>query len=171
MAISASSKQHSRNNKPSTAGQLGSGLGAFKFPFALSILLIALSFVPRIQGNTTLVWSFWGAAAALLAWQAYLLVNSKNKNEERVFSILLRPQHYIQAMVQFSVYAYWGYYWRPVYDHAWLIIGQLLFAYTFDMLLAWSRRREYSLGFGPIPIILSINLFLWFRDDWFYLQF
>lgn len=171
MAISASSKQHSRNNKPSTAGQLGSSLGAFKFPFALSILLIALSFVPRIQGNATLVWSFWGAAAALLAWQAYLLVNSKNKNEERVFNILLRPQHYIQAMVQFSVYAYWGYYWRPVYDHAWLIIGQLLFAYTFDMLLAWSRRREYSLGFGPIPIILSINLFLWFRDDWFYLQF
>ena len=39
------------------------------------------------------------------------------------------------------------------------------------MLLAWSRRRDYILGFGPFPIILSINLFLWFRDDWFYMQF
>jgi hypothetical protein len=27
------------------------------------------------------------------------------------------------------------------------------------------------MGFGPVPIILSINLFMWFRDDWFYLQF
>ena len=39
------------------------------------------------------------------------------------------------------------------------------------MLLTWSRRERYRLGFGPFPIILSINLFLWFRDDWFYLQF
>src|SRR5690606_5046684 len=29
----------------------------------------------------------------------------------------------------------------------------------------------YLLGFAPFPIILSINLFLWFKDDWFYLQF
>ena len=27
------------------------------------------------------------------------------------------------------------------------------------------------LGFGPIPIIFSTNLFLWFHDDWFYMQF
>src|SRR5258708_2050210 len=27
------------------------------------------------------------------------------------------------------------------------------------------------LGFGPFPIILSTNLFLWFKQDWFYLQF
>ena len=46
-----------------------------------------------------------------------------------------------------------------------------MFAYTFDMLLAWSRRDSYVLGFGPFPIIFSTNLFLWFRDDWFYLQF
>ena len=46
-----------------------------------------------------------------------------------------------------------------------------MFAYVFDMLLSWSRRQEYKLGFGPFPIIFSTNLFLWFRDDWFYLQF
>ena len=166
MAISASSTNSGSNNK-----QAHSSLSAFKFPFVLSALLFILSFVPRVQGNSTLAWSFWGAAAVLLLWQAYLLFNSRNKNEERAFSILLRPQHYIQGMVQISLYAYWGYYWRPIYDHAPLILAQLLFAYTFDMLLTWSRRREYSLGFGPVPIILSINLFLWFRDDWFYMQF
>ena len=51
------------------------------------------------------------------------------------------------------------------------LVAQLAFAYAFDMLLAWSRRNSYVLGFGPFPIIFSTNLFLWFRDDWFYLQF
>src|SRR5258705_2289116 len=39
------------------------------------------------------------------------------------------------------------------------------------MLLAWSRRDTYTLGFGPFPVIFSINLFLWFKPDWFYWQF
>ena len=66
---------------------------------------------------------------------------------------------------------YWGWYWRQVYDSAHLIAAQLLFAYAFDMLLGWSRRDAYTLGFGPFPVIFSINLFLWFKPDWFYLQF
>ena len=52
-----------------------------------------------------------------------------------------------------------------------MLAAQLLFAYAFDMLLCWSRRRTYVLGVGPFPVIFSTNLFLWFRDDWFYLQF
>jgi len=146
-------------------------VAAFQFPLALCVGLLVISFLPRVQVNEVLVWSLWGATLALVLWQVYLLILSRSEQQSRVFTVLLRPQHYIQAMVQVSLYAYWGYYWRPVYDHAWLIVAQLLFAYCFDMLLAWSRRREYSLGFGPFPIILSINLFLWFRDDWFYMQF
>jgi hypothetical protein len=84
---------------------------------------------------------------------------------------MLRPQHYVQALVQLAVFAYWGWHWRPVYEFGTLLAAQLIFAYVFDMLLAWSRRETYTLGFGPFPIIFSINLFLWFRDDWFYLQF
>lgn len=171
MAVSASSKNSLRKENPSPEMRGSASIAAFKVPLALTFALLAISFLPRVQGNATLVWSFWGAAAALLLWQGYLFIQSRSKNEEHVFAIMLRPQHYVQAMVQFSVYAYWGYYWRPVYDHALLLAAQLLFAYAFDMLLAWSRRREYSLGFGPFPIIFSINLFLWFRDDWFYMQF
>ena len=58
-----------------------------------------------------------------------------------------------------------------MYDSAALIAAQLLFAYAFDMLLGWSRRDTYALGFGPFPVVFSINLFLWFKSDWFYLQF
>ena len=144
---------------------------AFGAPLALTLGLILLSFVPRVQDNPVLTRSFWGAALALLVWQVVLFVSVKRAGAGRSFVTVLRPPHYVQAMVQVAVFAYWGFYWRPVYDYAWLLVAQLAFAYAFDMLLAWSRRDSYVLGFGPFPIIFSTNLFLWFRDDWFYLQF
>ena len=140
-------------------------------PLALTLGLVLLSFVPRVYDNPVLTRSFWGAALALLVWQVALFLRLKRASVGRSFRTELRPQHYVQAVVQLAVFAYWGWYWRPVYDLAWLLVAQLAFAYVFDMLLAWSRRDSYVLGFGPFPIIFSTNLFLWFRDDWFYLQF
>lgn len=137
--------------------------------FAASILVIALN--TRIQPNSILVWSFVGAGSFLLIWLGALFFRLKSKKQSRTFQVILRPQHYVQALVQTSLFLYWGFFWQPVYEHLWLLVGQLLFAYSFDMLLAWSRREKYVLGFGPFPIIFSINLFLWFRDDWFYMQF
>ena len=143
----------------------------FLLPVAMTVVLVALSFLPRMQGNPILTRSFWGAAIVLLVWQIALFLRIRGGSAVRSLRIELRPQHYLQALVQIAVFAYWGWYWRPVYDFAWLILAQLAFAYAFDMLLAWSRRASYVLGFGPFPIIFSTNLFLWFRDDWFYLQF
>ena len=140
-------------------------------PLALTLGLILVSFVPRVHDNVALSRSFWGAALALLVWQGVLLAIVRRAGIGRSFSTVLRPQHYVQATVQMAVFAYWGYYWRPIYDFVPLLVAQLGFAYVFDMLLAWSRRDRYVLGFGPLPIIFSTNLFLWFRDDWFYLQF
>ena len=140
-------------------------------PLALTLGLLVLSLLPRVQGNLRLAWSFWGTAGALLIWQTVLFLRLRSASVGRSLQSVLRPQHYVQAMVQIAVFAFWGWYWRPVYDFALLLTAQLVFAYVFDMLLAWSRRETYVLGFGPFPIILSINLFLWFRDDWFYLQF
>src|SRR5262249_33860305 len=82
-----------------------------------------------------------------------------------------KKQHYLQACAQGSVLLYWGWYWPQVYASAHLILAQVIFAYAFDMLLAWSRRDKYVLGFAPFPIVFSINLFLWFKPEWFYLQF
>jgi len=70
-----------------------------------------------------------------------------------------------------SMFVYWGWYWREVYHEVPLILAQVFFLYVLDMLVCWTRRNNWILGFGPIPIIFSMNLFLWFRDDWFYLQF
>ena len=143
----------------------------FWVPLALTLGLVLLSFVPRVHDNPVLTRSFWGATLVLLVWQVALFRRLKRASDGRALRTELRPQHYLQALVQLAVFAYWGWYWRPVYDMAWLLVAQLAFAYAFDMLLAWSRRDSYVLGFGPFPIIFSTNLFLWFRDDWFYLQF
>ena len=114
--------------------------------------------------------SIVGAALFLLAWSG-LLFGVLRRGQKVALEIVPRRQHYLQACQQGAVILYWGYYWREVYHAAPLIAAQLLFAYAFDSLLSWTHRRKFVLGFGPFPIIFSINLFLWFKDDWFYFQF
>lgn len=140
-------------------------------PALFTLALLALSFTPRVQQHDILLYSFWAACLGLVLFQGALIARCKQHGEERSFVIALKPQHYVQAMVHTSVYIYWGYYWEPVQNHVVLLIAQIIFAYAFDMMLSWWRRENYQLGFGPFPIIFSTNLFLWFRDDWFYLQF
>jgi len=140
-------------------------------PLLLTGALIGLVAVPRVTESLILTQSFLGAAFLLLVWQLWLFIHVKRAAIIPSFKIEVRSQHYIQALVQSSVFVYWGWYWPPVYGMLWIMLGQLLFAYGFDILLSWSRQKNYVLGFGPFPIILSTNLFLWFKDDWFYLQF
>jgi hypothetical protein len=146
-------------------------LRGFWLPLALAAALALMSLAPRVQASATLQWSFLASAFALAVLLAALFLALRSAKTGVTLQIVLRPQHYIQAMVQLSVYAYWGYHWQPVYDQAWLILAQLVFAYSFDILLSWSRRQTYALGFGAFPIVFSTNLFLWFKDDWFYMQF
>jgi len=146
-------------------------MGVFATPFALTLVLLAMSWLPRIQASDPLVWSFWIAAAVLLAWQAVLAVRARTTGAPALVVTRPRAQHYIQSVCQLAVYVYWGWFWPPVFDFAPLLLGQLVFAYVFDILLTWSRRQPFALGFGPFPIIFSTNLFLWFRDEWFALQF
>ncbi len=143
----------------------------FLVPLLLTLGLLLLALAPRVTDNARLSFAFMAAVAGLLAWQGVLFARLSRAGASRGFQVVLRPQHYLQALVQLTVFAVWGWYWRPVYDFAGLLLAQLIFAYAFDMLLAWSRGERYVLGFGPFPIIFSTNLFLWFTDDWFYLQF
>ena len=52
MAITASFKNSIRNSKNSADKQTRASMAAFKFPLVISISLILLSFVPRVQGNS-----------------------------------------------------------------------------------------------------------------------
>jgi len=147
------------------------GTRALGLPLAFTLGLAALLVLDSVRQNTALTWTFAGVAAVLLTWNAAVLGAAVRRGRTLSVEIVLRKQHYLQACIQGSLLVYWGWYWRQVYDSAYLIAAQLLFAYAFDMLLSWSRRDVYALGFGPFPVVFSMNLFLWFRPDWFYFQF
>jgi hypothetical protein len=134
-----------------------------RLSLAFPLALAGLAFAGPVRQN-----SFLGAALLLCVWAVALFARPGRALK---LELSIRKQHWLQACAQASVLVYWGWYWPPVYAFAPFILAQLLFAYAFDMLLAWSRRDTYTLGFGPFPIVFSINLFLWFKPEWFYLQF
>jgi hypothetical protein len=144
---------------------------ALALPCLFAVALLAFGRLDAIHRNPNLLWSFIAAGAALLAWAALLFVQAAHAHRPLALEIVIRKQHYVQACAQGSVLLYWAWHWPPIYAQLHLVAAQLLFAYAFDMLLTWSRRDTYTLGFGPFPVIFSISLFLWFRHDWFYFQF
>jgi hypothetical protein len=145
------------------------GKKALALPVVLALCLAGLLLLPAVHQNPRLSWAFLVTSAALCAWS--VLLGIQPRSHKLALEVNLRKQHYLQACAQGSVLLYWGWHWPPVYESIHLILAQLLFAYAFDMLLCWSRRDTFTLGFGPFPVIFSINLFLWFKPDWFYLQF
>lgn len=144
--------------------------GGYAVPLVLTAALLAMSLLGRVREERALTLAFWGAGAVLLLWQAALALRPRGA-APAFKRTPPRPQHYIQMCCHLGVYAYWGYYWAPVYPYLPLLAAQVLFAYAFDMLLSWSRGRPFDVGFGPFPIVFSTNLFLWFKDDWFAFQF
>src|SRR5262245_48434446 len=143
---------------------------AFLVNGAFVVALLVLSQLPLLDARPVVRASIVGAAAVLLAWSV-LLFGVLRRGQTVAFEVALRPQHYLQACLQGTLILYWGFHWREVYHAAPLILAQLLFAYGFDSLLSWTHRGKFSLGFGPFPIIFSLTLFFWFKDDWFYWQF
>ncbi|MFK7739150.1 MAG: hypothetical protein AB8H80_02415 [Planctomycetota bacterium] len=143
-------------------------------PAALAVLLGSFTFCERIQRSDHLIATFAAASGGLLLWFVALrLARGKALLTEAIAPV---RQHYIQACVQLTLYAYWGYQWvqdgeRPIFDQAPLIVAQFVFLYAFDGLWSWSRGRAWRLASGPVPIVLSTNLFIWFRDDVYHWQF
>ncbi len=144
---------------------------ALALPLAFTAGLASLSLLQAVRANARLERSFWIVAAVLAVWNLALFARFIATRRTLALDVVLRKQHYLQACAQGSVLLYWGWYWRTVYDSWYLILAQLLFAYAFDILLSWTRRDTYTLGFSVFPVIFSTNLFLWFKPDWFYLQF
>ncbi|MFN0245224.1 MAG: RnfABCDGE type electron transport complex subunit D [Planctomycetota bacterium] len=141
-------------------------------PLGFTLLLLSAVLLPRVHDNQNLVWAFAGAAAGLLTWIGVLWARTKGDLRSlRVELVPLSRAHYIQGAVQLCVYAYWAQYWPQVYLQIPLILSQLVFFYAFDALLSWSRKQTFRFGCGPLPIILSTNVFLCFKDDWFVFQF
>lgn len=134
-------------------------------------LLVATCLLPTVRESRYLTGYVLAATGVLVVWQSALWCASRYRGTRLAVERIIKKPHYAQLCAQSCVYVYWGLYWTEVREHVPLIVVQILFAYALDMVLTWSRGRVWQLGFGPFPIILSINLFLWFREPYFYLQF
>ena len=142
-----------------------------RLSFALNLLFASFVFLPRVHAYPRLEWSILATAAALFLFLLFLRREVVKTGRTLRYDFVPRPVHYVQLTMHTCIYAYWGWYLREVYHHVPLILCQIVFAYTLDMLVCWSRRDKWILGFGPFPIVLSTNLFLRFKPDWFFLQF
>jgi len=158
------------SNSAQTSVPRAVGEGAL-LPIAFAGCLAGLAFLPPIRNSSNAMLATLAAAVALIGWNAVLLELARRRGRTLTLEVILKKQHWVQACSQAAVLLYWGWYWPPVYAFAPFVLAQLLFAYAFDMLLGWSRRDDYTLSFAPFPVVFSINLFLWFKPEWFYLQF
>lgn len=140
-------------------------------PVALAAVLFAFVLTPPVRDNPRLVWAFAGVSGAVLVWSLILWAVAGRRG--RVFRVQYLPvkAHFVQAGVQTCILLYWGWYWREVYTELPLIVAQAVYFYALDALLSWSRGRTWRLGFGPLPIVISTNLLLWFRHDFYVFQF
>ncbi len=162
---------HTVRPKNATVADNKRGFAPLWIPTVLTLIFAGFILLPRVDANPHLKASFLGAAGFLSAGLCALWWSVVRTGRTLTYEFVPRRVHWVQMIMHSSVYAYWGWYWREVYHEIPLIASQVFFLYVLDMLVCWSRRDKWILGFGPIPIIFSMNLFLWFRDDWFYLQF
>jgi TPR repeat protein len=163
--------QESRADKGAVAERGVKGRSRLWLPALLTLIFSGFTLLPRVNENPLLKVSFLGSAGFLLAGLCALRWSAVRTGRTLTYELVPRRVHWVQMIMHSCVYAYWGWYWREVYHELPLIAAQVVFLYVLDMLVCWSRRDKWILGFGPIPIVFSMNLFLWFRDDWFYLQF
>ena len=130
--------------------------------------------------STLLISSNWHDASLLttlaVAWGAmsialvYLFATAKRSARAFEFECFAQQSHYLHSMMLTLIILYWGLWWQDVFSHLVLVLVQILFAYNFELLLFWFRRQKWRFGFGVLPIVFSMNFFLWFNNKWFCLQ-
>lgn len=133
--------------------------------------LLALSLAWAWNGaHPTVLYSVAGGGVALVVWQAALWWLHLARGRPLAAVPRIRLPHWFQTFTQGSHFVYWGLYYAPVFEQAPLIFIQIVFGYSLEALLCWSRKRTWSVGFGPLPVVGSINLFMWFKPEFFYGQ-
>lgn len=102
------------------------------------------------------------AAIALAAWALALFARLLYHRRRPRLDSVVKLTHLLPVAIQVLLFAYWALYFRDVLDMLPLILLQLAFAYAFDVLLGLTLRDRWTASFGPIPVVLSANLFVWF---------
>jgi hypothetical protein len=126
-----------------------------------------------VQGPTAgavgmALWLAFGAAGvwvlALAAWLTWRRAWSQ-------VTLRFKLTQLVPALLQAAIFAYWASAVPSVRDHMPHIAAQLGFAYALDFLAGLTLQRRWDLTFGPVPIVLSTNIFVWFPTDQQHLAF
>lgn len=168
---SATSDAALRRADPAPDGRPLSPVGAALIPAAFAVGAAAPGWIPAFRHHPVLWPTFLGAGGVLLAGAVWLFAVAGSRGRDFRFRVFIKKPHWVQSSAQTALLLYWGWHVAPVLGNLPYLFGQLCFAYGVEALLQLGRRGSYRLGFGPIPIVLSINFFLWFKPDWYYWQF
>ena len=158
--------------------------GALPLVIGLMGALTLMLFCPKISASSAVSSSLLMATCGvglLIMWAIRIRVRSARRTSVELgarsededqwgISVRIQRPHLIQTFAQSIVYLGWFASWGVARDQLALLLAQILFAYLVDMALVWRKYRFYRLGFGPIPIVLSTNLFLFFKEDAYYWQ-
>jgi len=98
------------------------------------------------------------AAAALAALVAIVAALARRGSVK--FDV--RLPHVVPFAIQFLIYSYWSLYWPGVVAHAPSMVLQIALAFAIEAALSFARSGVWTVGLGPLPIVLSANLFAWF---------
>ena len=101
---------------PGTAHTPAGSRAPLAFPLGMALLLAAFVTLPQVQSEAPLPATILVVAALLGAWTAVLWVASPAR--KLTLGASARKQHWLQACAHLSIYLYWGYHWRTVYDSA-----------------------------------------------------
>jgi hypothetical protein len=111
------------------------------------------------------------AFGLLALWAALLVARIAWRREWQAIQFRFKPTHLLPALVQSTIYLWWAANHPAVRAQLPRMGAELVFAVLLDFLLGMTLRRRWDLTFGPLPIVLSANLFVWFPEQMPHLAF
>ncbi len=115
--------------------------------------------------QTALIQASRWFGGALLLWLLALCGWLTRQKAWSGVQLRFKLTHLLPALIQITVYAFWASKVPAVRQQIPMILVLLLFAYALDFLLGMTLKRRWDLTFGPMPVTLSANLFVWFPPE------
>ena len=102
----------------------------------------------------------WVPILVLVLLFGALFVQVRRVTWQEVVSVNVKKTHLLPSVLQLTLLTYWGLHWHEFSTRAHFIAIELAYAYFLEMSLSVLILGHWRLSFGPIPIVLSTNLFV-----------
>ena len=135
--------------------------------FLQTILFVVFMFAkPQRVMSSVLIANF----VVLIPSLYFMFINTK-RFDELVAPLLYKRALLIQLCMHLCIFIFWGTYSSAVANHFPLILHQIAYVYLFYFTSCMIFKKSFVLSLALIPMIFSINLFMWFYNDYFLFQY